>query len=487
MSPRWSEIWGRPIDDGYNLQIRLDTIHPDDRATADAVRIRLLDNEPMNTTYRIRRPDGTIRWIRTRVFPVTDKSGRPYRYVGVSEDVTDLRRAEERFAQAQKMDAVGRLAGGVAHDFNNLLTVILSYSDMLLEELSPDDPHRNEIQEIRKAGVSASTLTRQLLVFSRQQVVQPKVMRLNALVADAGKMLKRLIGEHVELATALDPQAGAVKVDAGQLEQVIVNLAVNARDAMPNGGRLMIESKNVEFIEAFSEGETSYPAGRYVTLAVSDNGTGMDAATQARVFEPFFTTKEPGKGTGLGLATVYGIVKQAGGYISLYSEPGSGTSFKIYFPRVDDSLDAPEELAAPLALPRGAETILVVEDEPAVRSLVRQVLERQGYHVLEVPDGESALDIASKHQGPIHLLLTDVVMPRMSGRIVADRFAAIRGDARILFVSGYTDDAIVHHGVLESGLQFLEKPFTPDALARKVREVLDLKPAAPLSSPRGGA
>jgi CheY-like chemotaxis protein len=308
-------------------------------------------------------------------------------------------------------------------------------------------------------------------------------MRLDELVANAARMLKRVIGEDVEFATVLDAAAGAVKVDAGQLEQVIMNLAVNARDAMPNGGRLLIESKNVGFREAFSDGETTFPAGRYVSLAVSDNGIGMDAATRARVFEPFFTTKEPGKGTGLGLATVHGIVKQGGGYISLYSEPGKGTRFTIYLPRIDESTDAPAAITHSAPPPRGTETILVVEDEPAVRGIVRQVLERQGYQVLEVTDDESALDVASKHPGPIHLLLSDVVMPRMSGRVIADRFTKIRRDARILFVSGYTDDAIVHRGVLESHVQFLQKPFTPDALVRKVRHTLD----QPIVMPRAAA
>ena len=443
----------------------------------------LVGGDPSTVENPIITKSGQERLIEWRNAAIYDDTGHVIGTLISGADVTERRKLEAQYYQAQKMEAVGRLAGGVAHDFNNLLTVILSYSDILLADLPPDDLHRPAIDAIRNASESASMLTRQLVVFSRQQVVQPRVMRLDELVANAARMLKRVIGEDVEFATELDSEAGAVKVDAGQMEQVIMNLAVNARDAMPNGGRLLMESKNVGFREAFSDGETSFPAGRYVSLTVSDNGIAMDAATKARVFEPFFTTKEPGRGTGLGLATVSGIVKQGGGYISLYSEPGKGTRFTIYLPRIDESADAPAAIAHAAPAPRGTETILVVEDEPAVRGIVRQVLERQGYRVLEVTDDESALDVASKHPGPIHLLLSDVVMPRMSGRVIADRFTKIRRDARILFVSGYTDDAIVHRGVLESHVQFLQKPFTPDALVRKVRHTLD----QPIVMPRGAA
>ena len=422
----------------------------------------------------LRRKDGSaITVLLTDRFVTDPDTGEQY-FEAVTEDVTDIRRLERQYHQAQKMEAVGQLAGGVAHDFNNLLTVILSYSDFLLSELPPDAAlHRENVEAIRDAGVSAASLTRQLLVFSRQQVVEPKVMRLNDVLDATGKLLTRFLGEHVELTMLLDPDTGAVKVDAGQMEQVIVNLAVNARDAMPDGGRLLIESRNVDFAAASSDREMVYPAGPHIMLSVSDNGTGMDAATQARLFEPFFTTKAPGKGTGLGLATVYGIVKQSGGEISVYSEPGSGTSFKMFFPRFDHALAVPEQLAAAGAAPGCAETVLIVEDQPAVRTIVRQVLERGGYQVLEATDAEGALEIASKHAEPIRLLLTDVIMPRMSGRELADQFAKLRPDARILFISGYTDDAIVHHGVLEREMQFLQKPFTSDALLRKVREVLD--------------
>jgi two-component system cell cycle sensor histidine kinase/response regulator CckA len=461
------------------LALNASALYPTPEERAALVRKIADTGRVSREEIHLKRKDGSIITALCTARFVTDSVTGEQHLEAVSEDVTDQRRVEQQFRQAQKMDAVGQLAGGVAHDFNNLLTVILSYSHFLLSSLAPDDPNREDVDAIRSAGESAAALTRQLLVFSRQQVVQPKVLRLNEVVAGTGKMLRRLIGENIELATTLDPDAGAVKVDAGQMEQVIVNLAVNARDAMPNGGRLLIESKNAEFHEAVTERTTLYPAGRYVMLAVSDNGIGMDAATQAKVFEPFFTTKAVGKGTGLGLATVYGIVKQSGGDISLYSEPGAGTSFKIYFPRVDGTAIGAGELAPAAALPRGRETIMIADDDPAVRNLVRQVLERQGYRVLEAPDGESALDVAARHTDSIQLLITDLVMPRMTGRALSERFAALRPDVRVLFVSGYTDDAIVHHGVLDGDMEYLQKPFTPDALARKVRSVLDMAAAQP--------
>src|SRR5947207_8550048 len=383
-----------------------------------------------------------------------------------------LRQSEERLRQAQKMEAVGRLAGGFAHDFNNLLTVITSYSDLLPEDLGSDDPQRDDVVQIRKAAEGAAALTRQLLAFSRQQVLEPKVLDLKATIANTEKLLKRLIGEDVHLITALAPDLGAVKADPGQLEQIIINLAVNARDAMPTGGRLTIEAANVEMDEAYVRGHAPASPDRYVLLALSDTGIGMDEQTKARIFEPFFTTKEPGKGTGLGLATVYGIVKQSGGFIWVYSEPGRGTTFKIYLPRVDAPAEA-GAAATPGDLPRGTETVLIVEDAAAVRAVMRHVLERQGYAVLEAASGAAALELAAGHAGPSHLLLTDVIMPGLSGRQLADRLTALRSDTRVLYASGYTDDAVVRHGVLESGIAYLQKPFTTESLARKVREVLD--------------
>jgi len=386
-------------------------------------------------------------------------------------DVTEQRRLQQQLVQSQKMEAVGRLAGGVAHDFNNLLTVILSYSDLLLEDRPRDAPDREDIEQIRKAAVGASALTRQLLAFSRQQVLEPRVLDVNTVVASTEKLLTRLLGEDISLTTSLAPGLGAVKVDPGQLEQIIMNLAVNARDAMPRGGRLSIETGNVEMDESYVRGHPVAHPGPYVMLAVSDTGIGMDAVTQARIFEPFFTTKEAGKGTGLGLATVYGIVKQSGGFIWVYSEPGHGTSFKIYLPRVDEPVSRASAAAPELV--GGSETVLVVEDVAAVRAVARQMLERHGYTVLEAPDGETALRLAGKHQGAIRLLLTDVVMPEVSGRQLADQLLELRPDMKVLFMSGYTDDAIVRHGVLQEGIAYLQKPFTPETLARKVRAVLD--------------
>jgi two-component system cell cycle sensor histidine kinase/response regulator CckA len=384
-----------------------------------------------------------------------------------------LEESEKRLYQAQKMEAIGHLAGGVAHDFNNLLTIISGYSDILLSRLPATDPASGLLQEIHKAGERAAGLTRQLLAFSRKQIIQPKVLDLNALANDVGKMLRRMIGEDVSLTTVLAPRLGRVKADPGQIEQVLMNLAVNARDAMPQGGKLTIETANVELDDNFTQGRPEVQPGWYVLLAVSDTGCGMTEEVKAKVFEPFFTTKEAGKGTGLGLATVYGIVKQSGGYIYVYSEPGLGTTFKIYLPLVEDGVPAGTSNSDRKTLPQGSETILLVEDEDAVRSLTRYTLQMQGYAVLEARDGEEALRVADQHQGQIHLLMTDVVMPRMGGRRVAERLAQTHPGVKALFLSGYTDDAVVRHGILEGEVAFLQKPFTPSALAQKVRDVLD--------------
>src|SRR6266566_598797 len=376
--------------------------------------------------------------------------GRLVGILGIGRDVTERVQLEQQLRQAQKMEAVGRLAGGIAHDFNNILTAITGYADLLLEDLGATDPRRQDADEIHKAAERAAGLTRQLLAFSRQQVLQPTVLEVNKLVSDLEKMLRRLLGEDVELSTRLAPTTGRVKADPGQLEQVVMNLAVNARDAMPNGGKLTLETANVDLDEAYAADHYPARAGPFVLLAVSDTGIGMSEETQAHMFEPFFTTKEKGKGTGLGLATVYGIIKQSGGFIWVYSEVGHGTTFKLYLPRV-------EELAERAAAPAPART------RPA----------RGTETVLEAPSAEAALDIATRYSGTIHLLLTDVVMPGLNGRELASRLVDLRPDARVIFMSGYTDDAVTRHGVLEPGSAYVQKPFTPDAIARRVREVLD--------------
>ncbi len=388
-------------------------------------------------------------------------------------DVTERKRLEEQFRQAQKMEAVGRLAGGIAHDFNNILTAILGSASLLLEDLPVDDPRRREAEEIAQAAQRAAALTQQLLAFSRKQVLQPVALDLNAVVANMDKMLRRVLGEDIEVRTALGRDLGAVEADPGQLEQIIMNLAVNARDAMPEGGNLTIETANVDLDEAYAREHIAVKPGPFVMLAVSDTGIGMNTETKSHIFEPFFTTKEPGKGTGLGLATVYGIVKQSGGNVWVYSEPGQGTTFKLYLPRVEAALKPVGPSAVSLASLRGSETVLVAEDEEAVRDVVRKTLEAYGYTVLVAASGDEALRSVERHEGPIHLLLTDVVMPGMRGRELEQRLASLRPDIKVLYVSGYTNNAIVHRGVLEPGVAFLQKPFAPDTLAKKVREVLE--------------
>jgi two-component system cell cycle sensor histidine kinase/response regulator CckA len=436
----------------------------------------LRDGIPYCVQHRVIRPDGTERIVEERSTIVRDPAGRPIRMVGTVLDVTDHQRLEEQLRQAQKMEAVGRLAGGVAHDFNNLLTAILGSAELLLGRLGPDHPERVEAEEIRKAALWAADLTRQLLAFSRQQVLDPQVFDLSAVVADMDKMLRRLVRADITFRTRLASDLGAVRADPGQIEQVIMNLAVNACDAMPGGGTLTIETANVELGAGRERDQLTANPGRYVMLTVSDTGTGMSATTQAHIFEPFFTTKERGKGTGLGLSTVYGIVKQSEGYVWLESEPGRGTTFKVYLPRVDAPIETPAPGLAPVAARGGAETILVVEDQEPVRRLTCKILETQGYAVLVAADGPEALQMAERHQGVIDILVTDVVMPGMSGREVGRRLAAVRPGMRVLYLSGYADDSIVSHGVLAPGLAFLQKPFTPETLARRVRELLDAPP-----------
>jgi two-component system, cell cycle sensor histidine kinase and response regulator CckA len=391
--------------------------------------------------------------------------------LAVTKDITERLKVQEQLRLSQRMEAIGRLAGGVAHDFNNLLTVITGCSYQLLQEMDPNDPRRQEVEEIKKASDRASLLTKQLLAFGRRQVLAPKILDLNGVVSNAEKMLRRVIGEDVDLTTVLGAELGRVQVDPGQIEQVVLNLALNARDAMPQGGRLTLETANVCLDEEYARGHVPVRPGAYVLLAVGDTGCGIDDETQAHIFEPFFTTKEQGKGTGLGLATVYGIIKQSGGYIWVSSELGRGTTFKIYLPRVNR--ESEEKQAQGSFSPRGSETILLVEDAEPVRRLVQRALKMSGYRILEARHGDEALEICAQTREPVHLMVTDVVMPRMGGAELAERLRSRYPQLKVLYMSGYTDEAVVRHGVREHSVAFLQKPFTPDAVARKVREVLD--------------
>jgi two-component system, cell cycle sensor histidine kinase and response regulator CckA len=449
-------------------------VHADDRERTDKARAKLLEEGGSDEIeFRYLRPDGRERILHMRRRALRTVAGRMTRLVGTIQDVTELKRLEEQFRQAQKMEAVGQLAGGVAHDFNNLLTVINGLSELALNQLRPDEPSRELIAEVLKAGERAAAVTRQLLAFSRKQVLQPKILDVSVLLGELSKLLLRLIGEDIGLRLDTAPALGLVKVDPGQFEQAVINLAVNARDAMPGGGRLTIETRNADLDEGYVRQNPDARVGRYVLVSVSDTGHGMDAATRARMFEPFFTTKGPGRGTGLGLAMVYGFVKQSGGHIEVDSEVGSGTTFTVYLPRAEGTVPAGSSCEHFAALPRGTETILLVEDQDAVRCFARYVLLAGGYTVLEAGDGEEALRVARQRQGPIHLLVTDVVMPRMSGRQLADVLARERPEMRVLFVSGHADEAITRCGLPAGAGAFLQKPFGPASLARKAREVLD--------------
>jgi len=417
------------------------------------------------------RRDGTPIFVEYSSFPIVE--GEVIKGAVVSfADITERKQLEDQLLQSQKMEAVGRLAGGIAHDFNNLLTTINGYADLMLMRMAQNNPIRQQIEEVKKAGQRAASLTRQLLAFSRKQMLELKVLDLNALVSDMEPMLRRLIGEDIHLTLVRAPSLGRIKADPTQMEQVILNLAINARDAMPGGGRLAIETAEVQRDAISAPGPADLAAGTFVMLTVSDTGCGMDAATQARIFEPFFTTKEQGKGTGLGLAMVHGIVRQSGGQIEVSSAPGRGATFKIYLPRVEEAPATVQSSAVPAAPPEGSETVLLVEDEEMVRSFVRQILQQQGYRVLTATNGEEAIQISKDYPGRIDLLLTDVVMPGMSGRETADHLTAQRKGLKVLFMSGYTESAIVHHGVMDPGVDFLPKPFTGDTLARKLGEML---------------
>ncbi len=418
-----------------------------------------------------RRKDGTLYEDAMWVFPVTDGKGQVVRLLALKEDVSKKRSLEAQLRQAQRMESIGRLAGGVAHDFNNILTAIFGYTELVSETFAPGSPQREDLEEIRKASQRASALTRQLLAFSRQQVLQPVVVETNELVENLEKMLRRIVGEDIKLRLALSKATGNVRVDPGQFDQVLMNLVVNARDAMPKGGSLVIETANAELDEQYAMEHQPVVPGPYVLIAVSDTGGGIPPEVRSRIFEPFFTTKEIGKGTGLGLSTVYGIIKQSGGYVWVYSEMGRGTTFKIYLPRVDAPADTSEFAVPPKEL-KGAETILLAEDDETLRSLTTGILRKLGYTVLAAATPDTARAIARDHHGPIHLLLTDVVMPGSSGRDLARELAKSRPQTNVLFVSGYTGEAMIQHGLTEPGLNYLQKPYTPSVLAAKVREVL---------------
>jgi PAS domain S-box-containing protein len=411
-------------------------------------------------------------WVHTKG-TVTMAQGRTVKITGVFHDITEQRELETQLRQAQRLEVVGQLAGGIAHDFNNLLTAIRGYSELVRRNLGPKDRNRADLDQVVLASDRAVELTRQLLAFSRRQVLQPRIVDPGELVAGVAPMLRRLLGEHIELVTYAAPDLGRVKVDPSQFEQIIVNLAVNARDAMPEGGKLRIETANIELGIGYVASHPGVTPGAYVALIVSDNGSGMSEAVKTHIFEPFFTTKEPGKGTGMGLATVYGIAQQSGGSIYLYSEPGYGTSFKIYLPRVDDVAGAAASPVPMAVTPTGSETILLVEDEEAVRAYAARILSEQGYIVLEAPGGAAALALVAAHPGPIDLLVTDVVMPGLQGHQLGKQLRDIRPGLRVLYVSGFTESSVVDQGVVGEGIAFLPKPYTVDALGRAVRLALD--------------
>jgi two-component system cell cycle sensor histidine kinase/response regulator CckA len=427
---------------------------------------------PTYDTVR-RRKDGTTITVAVDICPIEVRDGEIVGASKIAHDITRMKQLEEQFRQAQKMEAVGRLAGGVAHDFNNMLMVILGYSEIMLRSVPAGDRNRELLQDILKAGERAAALTRQLLAFSRKQVLEAKVLDLNVMVADSEVMLKRLVGEDVDLVAVLDPALGRVKTDLGQIEQVLMNLVVNARDAMPLGGKITIETTNAVLDQAYCRSHAEVKPGRYVMLAVSDTGCGMDEKTRMCLFEPFFTTKESGKGTGLGLSMVYGFIKQSGGHVAVDSAPGLGSTFKMFLPEVEGLALSGKSDHAIDKMPHGGETILLAEDEDGVRALTEYVLQACGYTVLAAAQGHEAIQLAKKHQGPIHLLVSDVVMPGMGGRLLAEQVAALKAGIKVLYLSGYTDDAVVRHGVLQAETAFLQKPFTPSTLAQKVREVLD--------------
>jgi PAS domain S-box-containing protein len=481
VSPAYETVCGRSCESLYQAEpgAWLDVIHPEDRERLLRVGAEQRD-AAYEQEFRIVRPDGTVRWIQARAFPVRDPGAQIKRVVGSARDITadkqaaaELRRLEEQLRQAQKMEALGRLAGGVAHDFNNLLSVVFGHSALLALGSPSPERLRESVTQIGRAAERAAALTRQLLAFGRRQVVEPEVLDLNALVTDVASMLQRLLGEGVQVSTKLQPDLRPVRVDPGQMEQVILNLALNARDAMPRGGRLTLETRDIELDEATARAQADLGAGHYVLLAVSDTGAGMTPEVQARIFEPFFTTKAVGQGTGLGLSVVHGILKENGGHIAVQSLPDAGTTFKIYLPPSARPVVEGSAESAPSEPIQGGETVLLVEDEEPVREVTALMLGSLGYRVLEASNGEEALRVAQAGLEQVDLLMTDVVMPGMGGRDLADALQACMPGLKVLFQSGYTDDTVIRQGILHTEMVFLQKPFTLAALSQKLREILD--------------
>jgi len=475
VSPTWERSLGWTSEELLS-QPSLQLVHPDDHEKTIAEAENLSQGkETISFENRYRHKDGSYRWISWRARPYLEEQ----QVYAAAMDITERRSLEDQLQHSQKLESIGQLAGGVAHDFNNLLTVISGYTELSLGRLAEPEALKRNLGEINRAADRAAALTRQLLAFSRKQVLQPKALDLTETVQNMDKLLRRLIGEDIKLVTRLEADLSKVLADPGQIEQVIMNLALNARDAMPQGGNITIETQNVFLDDAYIRQHMGVTPGPYVMLAVSDTGHGMDAKTLSRIFEPFFTTKEAGKGTGLGLSMVYGIIRQSGGNLWVYSEPGHGTTFKIYLPLAKEQGEQQREIATDSGARVAGETVLIVEDEDAVRNLLLSVLQPEGYTVLAAASGQEALQLCQTYEGSIHLLMTDVVMPGMSGPELVKRLVGKCRKVRVLYMSGYTDNAIVHHGVLDPGIAFLEKPFTPLAALRKVREVLESDAGTP--------
>jgi PAS domain S-box-containing protein len=478
VSPAYEKVWGRSCQSLYKQPMAfLDTICPEDRPATLSLIQEHMGRDEFSHEFRILQPQGTIRWIWNRAFPVRDEHGQIYRMCGIAQDVTDRKKLEEQLRQAQKMEAIGNLAGGIAHDFNNLMTVVTGYSQLVLNRVDEESPLRADVEEIKKAGQRAASLTRQLLAFGRRQVLSPELLSLGDVVSNIKEMLKRLIGENIELVVTRGSNLSLVKADPGQIEQLIMNLVLNARDAMPVGGKLLIETANVDLDDVYCSHGSDLRPGPHVMLTVSDTGIGMDAETQSHIFEPFFTTKEPGKGTGLGLSMVYGIVQQSGGSIRVYSEPGNGATFRILLPQANEHAALSEAEESHDRPQPGFETILLAEDEEMVRTLTRRILESHSYKILEARDGSEALAIAEQHIGPVHLLLTDVIMPKMCGKELAQQLQKNRPDIRVLYMSGYSELLVSHQGILDANVALIEKPFSEEGLLQRIRTVLDDGPS----------